>query len=269
MTIEAQEPPNGELRAREARLDLGPAHAHLHVLRLGDYAHLTEAELFARFGGLMSPGETAKQQRYVFEKGRREYLMTRALVRTTLSRYAAAPARAWEFSENPWGRPAVAGPAGVHPLAFNLSNTDGCVVCLVALDREIGVDVERTTRRGETLELVQTSFSPTEIRGLRALPPEAQRDRFFSLWTLKESYIKARGMGLALPLDQFSFLLDGGEPEVGFATEPSLKDDAASWEFAQHRLGPEHLAATAVRLREGAGLAITRIDASFSPALRW
>src|SRR6185295_18612851 len=120
--------------------------------------------------------------------------------RTTLSHYAAVDPTAWQFARNRRGRPEISGPLGVAPLRFNLSNTAGLIACLVTLGVDVGVDVEDTHRRGETVRIANRFFSASEVAALEALPPERQRQRFFEYWTLKESYIKARGMGLAIPL---------------------------------------------------------------------
>src|SRR6185436_18685723 len=93
-------------------------------------------------------------------------------------------------------------------LHFNLTNTRGLVACAVSVAHaEVGVDAEALDRSGETVAIADRYFSTEEVRALRALPESAQRQRFFAYWTLKESYIKARGLGLRLPLDQFSFRL--------------------------------------------------------------
>jgi 4'-phosphopantetheinyl transferase len=201
---------------------------------------------------LLAPAERARRDRYRFEHSRREYLLTRALVRTTLSRYAPVEPAAWTFRENEYGRPEV-DVAGYRDLTFNLSNTRGLIACVLARDREVGVDVEDTERRGETVSIADGFFSPREVAALRTLPEAHRRARFFDYWTLKEAYIKARGMGLSIPLDQFSFLLDAGPP-IRVAFDPRLGDDAATWQFAQFDLSPKHRTAAAVRRGPGPDL---------------
>jgi 4'-phosphopantetheinyl transferase len=66
---------------------------------------------------------------------------------------------------------------------------------------------------------------------LRALPPRQQLDRFVSLWTLKESYVKARGFGLSAPLDAFAFEVNGDIIMIRFDYD-RLADDPAAWQFA-------------------------------------
>jgi 4'-phosphopantetheinyl transferase len=224
-------------------LSLGRKEAHLWCV-CPDI--VTEPVLLDAYRELLNAQERVQQQRFYFEKGRHEYLVTRALVRTTLSRYVQVDPHSWHFEANAYGRPAIATPQGILPLRFNLSHTDGLIVCVVALDRECGIDVEDTERGGMTVDIADQFFSRMEAQDLRALPVPMQRQRFFEYWTLKESYIKARGMGVSLPLEQFSFHLERGLPiRISFA--PRLKDDPSSWQFAQFCPTQSHMVAIALR----------------------
>ena len=216
--------------------------AHLYVA-LED--QIREPALLAAYDALLTPEERARKQRYLFDKNRHEYLITRALARSVLSRYAPVRPAAWTFSTNEWGCPAIASPEG-RGLRFNLSNTKGLVCCVVALDRDVGIDVEDVSREGETVTIADRFFSPSEVEELRGQPEERRRARFFDYWTLKEAYIKARGMGLAIPLDHFSFQLSPGLP-VGIAFDPRLDDDPTSWQFEQIRPTANHLVSVAIR----------------------
>jgi 4'-phosphopantetheinyl transferase len=216
---------------------------------------ITDPALLATYEALMNPEERCKQRRLHFERDRHCSLVTRALVRTTLSRYAGVPPESWVFKVNDYGRPDLAPGQCEADLRFNLSHTHGLVACAVTLGREVGVDVENVQRPGETVTIADRYFSPTEVRALRALPDAMRRDRFFEYWTLKEAYIKARGMGLALPLDQFSFLLDG-RATIGIAFSGGIADDPAAWQFELFRPTPAHRLAVAVRRGSGGKLAI-------------
>ena len=179
---------------------------------------------------LLSDEERARVARFKFERHRLESLATRALVRSALSRYRAVAARDWQFKLNAQGKPEVDPECG---LRFNLSNSLGLVVCLVAEgDAEVGVDVEPHERAKQIMELVLKVFSPREQEQLAALAEGEKLDRALSLWTLKESYIKARGLGLLIPLDKFSFVF-GGTEGVRLEIDASLGDDAGRWRFCQ------------------------------------
>jgi 4'-phosphopantetheinyl transferase len=230
-------------------LALPPGTAHLWYVFPEE---LSDPYLLAAYHMLMSPEEAVQQARFRFPEGRHEYLVTRALVRAVLSIYAPVAPRAWQFVRNRYGRPEIAGPDGAPPLRFNLSNTRGLIACLVTLEREVGVDVEDTTRKGETVGVADRFFSPSEAAALRALPASRQRDRFFDYWTLKEAYIKARGMGLAIPLDHFSFRLD--DPSgIRITFEPALSDDPERWQFCLWSPTERHRMAAALHRRRGEG----------------
>ena len=181
--------------------------------------------LLRLYEAMLSPDERGRYVRLKFAPNRHEFLITRALVRTVLARYLGVEPPSLRFEHGPFGRPEI---TPRHDVRFNLSNSGGLVVCLVSESREVGVDVEPLARASAILELAAEVFSPHELAALRALPREAQFSRALSLWTLKESYIKARGMGLAIPLKLFSFVFpETGPPRVEI--DPSLGDRASRW----------------------------------------
>lgn len=210
------------------------------------YEATTDPALLARHAALMTPEETARHDRFVSARDRALFLATRALVRTTLSRYAAVDPTAWRFGTHGNGKPHIDTPALAVPLHFNLSNTHGLIVCAVSTTfAMIGVDTEPLDRRNASVNLAHRYFSPIEEADLRALPESQHQRRFLSYWTLKESYIKARGLGLAIPLDQFSFLFD--RDGISIAFDPRIGDDPAQWRFALMEAEPNHLVAVGGR----------------------
>lgn len=191
----------------------------------------------------MTADERRQHGRFHLEDDRLMFLATRALVRTVLSAYVDVPPSEWRFATGMRGKPYIAEPSGLPPLHFNLTNTRGLVVCAVSSSYpRLGIDVEWLERAGETVSAADQYFSSDEIRALRALPAELQRERFFQYWTLKESYIKARGLGLALPLEQFSFLLDQAPP-IRIVFHGSLIDDPGRWRFALFTASACHMLA--------------------------
>ncbi len=216
---------------------------------------ITDNGLLQDYRDLLSSGEQERLQRLRFERHRRERLIGTALVRTTLSRYADVVARDWVFERNQYGRPGLPPGQCELPLQFNLSHTTSLVACAVTLGREIGVDVEDLDRPRATMAIADHYFAPPEVRALRALSAAEQRQRFFEYWTLKESYIKARGMGLALPLRKFFFELEPNRP-IRICFESSLDDDPQSWQFALSRPTPQHVMALGIRRGNGADLEV-------------
>lgn len=200
--------------------------------------------LRGRYLQLLDEAEHARWQRFLVPGARDQYLIGRALLRTSLSRYAEVPATAWRFETNDYGCPFVAEPAQHRDLRFNISHTDGLVACAVTCRGDVGVDVENTEREVDPLALAPTVFAPAEIADVAATPPERRRERFLRYWTLKESYIKARGMGLSLPLDGFWFELGGAAPSIHFSD--TCPDRPERWYFEESRPTASHKLALAV-----------------------
>jgi 4'-phosphopantetheinyl transferase len=191
---------------------------------------IQDQALLSRYENLLSPGEKAQKDRFHFIQHRHQYLVSHALVRTTLSRYAPCSPEKWMFSRNEHGRPEIIRPTGIPPLRFNLSHTAGMAACAVVLSQDIGVDVEDMERKIGIQQIADRYFSAPEILSLNSLSEEKKRVRFFQYWTLKESYSKAKGLGLTLPLNQFTFHQpEGGDWGVSF--DSSIQDEAALWQF--------------------------------------
>ena len=188
---------------------------------------LLDEQAFARSLDLLSEDEHEKLQRFKFEASRREYLAAHTLARTALSHCDPIPPEAWHFRTNSYGKPFLDPPSD---LFFSLSRRRGLVACLVARGAEVGVDVESHERAGEVLEIAPRVFSVQERAQLSSMTGSDKLDRALSLWTLKEAYAKARGMGLSLPLQEFSFIHC---PPRGMALEDntSIGANTERWRF--------------------------------------
>jgi 4'-phosphopantetheinyl transferase len=220
---------------------MGSARAHLWYATPTD---LDDAGRRDACAALLTDEERARQAAFLFPQHRREFLATRALVRRALSSYVAIGPEAWCFVRGPHGKPAVdpsfarAAGAAASRLRFNLSNAIHLVVCLVSEAGEVGVDVEPLARADRVLDVASVVFTASERAELARLEPRLRERRAVELWTLKESYMKARGLGFSLPPD--SFAMDG----TRLARDPSAGDPAA-WRF-DVRVLEEHVVAACV-----------------------
>ncbi|MET0594283.1 MAG: 4'-phosphopantetheinyl transferase superfamily protein, partial [Polyangiaceae bacterium] len=162
---------------------------HLWVARAPE---ILAPEIVDRYEAWLTHDEWTRYQSFHFERHRHLFLLTRGVVRRSLSRYAGVAPADWRFAVGSHGKPHIAAPSVMPPLSFNLSNTEGMVVCAITRGVEVGVDVENTSRLDDPVSIADRFFSPREVRDLHAVPSSRQRERFFAYWTLKESYIKAR-----------------------------------------------------------------------------
>jgi 4'-phosphopantetheinyl transferase len=197
---------------------------------------------------LLSEEERAKADRFMFPHDRDCYVAAHALLRATLSDYFARPPQDWTFVTGAWGKPRVDANDGSGRLSFNLSHTRGWVAVAVALDREVGVDVERIAPARADEEVARQLFAPAEFADFQQKPEAGRADAFFDYWTLKEAYIKAVGLGVALPLKDFAFTRD--PLRIGFA--PTLDDTPSRWLFRRFRPAPDIAMALAARRGQGA-----------------
>lgn len=226
---------------------LQPNQIHLRwmtVEETGDEA------LEARCLAILSPEERARHGRFRHDRDGRLYLTAHTLLRATLSEFRALSPEAWSFSANRHGKPHLVPDNGGPPLRFNLTHTAGLAACVVSADFEVGLDAECLARQTDP-GLSGRFFSPVEQAQLEGLSRNAKRRAFFDIWTLKESYVKGRGIGVSLPLRSFGFTLP--EDDRGTITfAPPLGDLANRWSFFRFRPTPDHTLAVAVNHPPGA-----------------
>ncbi len=199
---------------------------HLHVT---DDPAITDPALLAGYEALLTTEEAERRDRFHFPRDRHQFLVARALVRTTLTRYypEIRPAD-WRFAANDYGRPYIVG-AGAGLFDFNLSHTKERMVLAVCRSASPGVDIERTDAPDGFLDIASRFFAASEVGDLNLLPAAEQEGRFFALWTMKEAYIKARGMGLSIALEDFAITFGPERPSIEFAD--GLADDPRRWQL--------------------------------------
>ncbi len=208
---------------------------------------ITDSGKLAEYLSLLSEEERERQQRFHFEKDRHSFLVSHALVRRVLSMYADVDPADWQFAAGEYGRPEISGPAGVPPLRFNLTHTEGLTACLVTLDVDCGVDAERVGGRGNLQAVAEKMFADSELETLGALDGQQYQQQFFTFWTLREAYCKALGTGLGFSKKDYAFEVAGDSRiAISFA---SHRDDEQwkYWQFNLLRPAVEHLVAVAVR----------------------
>jgi 4'-phosphopantetheinyl transferase len=195
--------------------------------------------------------EQKTASRFLFERDRRQYLLAHTLVRRALALEAGlaeAELVIWRSARGrPFLRPAAAGgPRGGSQLDFNLSHAGGYSLLGIVRRHRIGVDVERLEDRDERAitTIVRTFAAPEREWVARAADGPARDRRALRVWTLKEAYSKARGLGLGLPFDAFAFTLDDERGVRAFT--PPADDTARPWRFVELEPVPGVLVAVAV-----------------------
>jgi 4'-phosphopantetheinyl transferase len=236
-----------------------------------DQVHLWRATLdwpeeqAARLQQWLSADERERMERFRSGRDRHRYLVGRGLLRTVIGRYLAVSPGVLRFDTIAAGKPRLALGVAPQPLQFNLSHSGDLVLIALASGRALGVDVEQVRADLEAAEIAARFFSPTEQQALATLSGARQIDAFFDCWVRKEAYVKARGDGLSLPLEQFDVSLLPGEAAQLIETRPDPAE-ASRWRLTALDAGDGYKAALVV---EGDGWMLQQWDwASACPATR-
>ena len=148
---------------------------------------------------LLTPDEHARAQLFHFPKHQRRFAVSRATLRVILAQYLHVSPLSLHFELNPQGKPELLN----HRLQFNVSHSQDTALIAIGQDHELGVDLEYFSDR-PYLGIAEHCFSPSEIKCVKSVPASRQALTFFNIWAQKEAFIKAVGMGLSYPLQEFS-----------------------------------------------------------------
>jgi len=118
-----------------------------------------------------------------------------------------------KFSNNKCGKPVLLQPGGIN---FNISHSGDWVVCAVS-NEPVGIDIE--TIKPIEFNIAERFFTETEYSDLMNKEDNERLRYFYTLWTLKESYIKAVGKGLSILLNSFSIQIECGNIGINTCNE--------------------------------------------------
>ncbi|GGX66549.1 4'-phosphopantetheinyl transferase family protein [Streptomyces minutiscleroticus] len=215
------------------------------------------AEAFvARLGGtvLLDDDERARCERALAPHVRLRRVAGRLLARHALSAFSGRPAGSWRFRTTADGRPEPVLPAG-SGLRFNVSHTDGLIVCVVTdRGRACGVDAETCPAGADAVTYLPRLLAGRERADLAAVADgPARAARVAEYWVLKEAYLKALGTGLRREPSSFAFTRPSAPPVRLHDPERP----AEHWHFDLIRPTPHHVVAVATEHAGPAGLRTT------------
>jgi 4'-phosphopantetheinyl transferase len=218
---------------------LSPAGVHVWCLALD-----LPADRVVQLHASLSSDEVERAGRYHFERHRRRFVACRGQVRGILAGYLEARPADLRFRYGSRGKPALESPWSESAIRFNVSNSDDLALLAVALDRELGVDVEHIREPRDFENLAAQFFAASEVAQLRSLPHEQRLEGFYRLWTRKEAVLKAVGTGLAFPLDKVVVTLDRNQAArvVAYDDDPVA---ASQWWLLNLAPVPQYIGALA------------------------
>lgn len=168
---------------------------------------------------------------------RARFVVAHVALRRFLARAVAVPPEVLRFAHGRFGKPRLVDGA----VAFSLAHSE-TVAVLACGDRELGVDVEDTSRTLDVNLVSAHACSPAEQRLIAAAPDaRAQREQLLTLWARKEALLKAVGVGLSRDPRTIDVAATGSGPWRW--TDP---DGGGTLLLADLDLGRRHRAAIAV-----------------------
>jgi len=156
----------------------------------------------------LSMDEIRRADRYRQERDRSRYIVAHGALRELLADYMAQTPRDISFGYTATGKPFLIDKGGEQRLRFNLSHSGEWALVGLALSTEVGIDIEQIDSDVSVEAVAERFFSRSEFEALRKVPLEQRQAAFFSAWTRKEAYVKARGEGIADRLRNFSVSVD-------------------------------------------------------------
>lgn len=157
------------------------------------FASAKESGIEAEWLSSLPASEQQQASRFRFARDRIRYVLGKYMVRDLLARALHTQPQQIEFAFNKYGKPTLVRDCSV---TFNLAHAAEYVVCALAVERDIGVDIEAERSDIDFMDLALPNFCASEIRNLEASCGTRRLHLFYKYWTLKEAYLKAEGSGL-------------------------------------------------------------------------
>jgi 4'-phosphopantetheinyl transferase len=196
----------------------------------------------------LSSEEQIRAGKFYFQRDRNCFIAARGILRTLVGHYLALEPAALHFEYSRFGKPSLSGEGDESRLFFNVSHSHELALLAFTHVGDIGVDVEymRPSSTIEYMQLAQRFFSEHERSQLESLPQAQVQQAFFCCWTRKEAYIKARGLGLQLPLEQFDVSVHPDQPAVFLSTREEGQN-SKDWTLYNLLPGPGYAGACVVK----------------------
>jgi 4'-phosphopantetheinyl transferase len=224
----------------KAGLDLNARDVHLWRV------NVTAVRAYvSKWISLLTPDEQNRASRFHHPIDRDRFVAARALLRQILGSYMGSDPRALRFTYSEKEKPALGGEEAASGIGFNVSHSGDIALLAFARSCDVGVDVEQIRSDIDTKAIAARFFSVREQEQLAALPASERHQAFFLCWTRKESFIKATGKGLSLPLRQFDVSLKSADQNCLLATRPDPVE-RTRWTLRDLTVEPGYAAALCV-----------------------
>ncbi|MDF1794949.1 MAG: 4'-phosphopantetheinyl transferase superfamily protein [Coxiellaceae bacterium] len=180
-----------------------------------DSCHILVADLnqlehcLSKYTGYLSVIEADRANRFVNQQLRDSFALAHGWLREQLAGYLSVAPTELQFDSNQYGKPFLVG----GELQFNLSHSKQRVALAISRSGDVGIDIQHHDTKVELAAIAKRFFAVEEVAWFEQAPESEKLLVFYKIWSLKEAYMKAVGMGMSLSLSSYAV----GESAVGEA----------------------------------------------------
>lgn len=204
----------------------------VHVWTLRTSVERSIEEAFER---LLAPEELGRATLFRIRRARESFVVTHGALRLVLGRYLGVLPGSVIIEHGANGKPAL---APGNRLRFNLTHSGDRAALALAMDCEVGIDLEEVRPLPDLEQIAERFLCPEDAAEILSLGPGDRERAFFTCWTRKEAYVKATGAGLRVPLNSFRVMARPESPGVLAIADPEATS-AQSWTLHDLSLAPD------------------------------
>ena len=153
-----------------------------------DIRRVPIAEISNQLTPVLSASEHVRLAGLTRAHRRAEYLLSRAMIRSALSKHYRRALGYWQLQETQNAPPTLLNPIG-ESLYLSLSHSAQCVMLAIS-EQPVGLDVEQIQADRPHKEIAKRVFTPAQQAALEPLTKAAAIHLFYQLWTCKEARVK-------------------------------------------------------------------------------
>jgi 4'-phosphopantetheinyl transferase len=177
------------------------------------------------YKNILSESEKQRAEKITEQNTRKKYISSHAIMRKILSIYTNTPAEKLSFGSGIHGKPFLKSPNENY--CFNLSHSFEYGLLAIAMNSELGIDIENMNRHVDEIKLSTRFFSENEAKSLKEMDKHQRKTAFFNTWSSKEALLKATGKGISYGLNKFELSISANSPAHIISTSDAQDDH--SW----------------------------------------
>lgn len=179
---------------------------------------------------ILASDEKTRANQFRFERDKIRYIVGRGILRELIARYIKNSPKTIKLDYTQHGKPFLVTSSSSNELYFNLSHSHDCIVCAFTKNIDVGIDVELYQPQFTIEDVAKYCFSKQEYDKLQNLSSYQKHSYFYSVWTLKEAFVKSIGLGLTYDLQQIKIDLLPQESACSVSILNS-QEEGTDWTF--------------------------------------